>query len=214
MSEAARVIQGLSLTEANYKHALELLEQRFGQKLIIISAHMDNLVKLNACQGDKSYQLRYLFDQIRVQIRGLGSLGVEVDSYGSLLIPVIMLKLPSDIRLQVSRATKNNVWNIRELLRIMQEEVEARESSENVKLSEKRQSNLPNQGQFKPRTVPPTASVLYTKNSEQNWNIQCVFCKGLHYSASCDTKRDVRQRKEILRGDGTVFSMFENRSQD
>ena len=70
-----------------------------------------------------------------------------------------MSKLPSDIRLQVSRATKNNVWNIRELLRIMQE-VEARESSKNVKLSEKRQSNLPNQGQFKPRTVPPTASVL------------------------------------------------------
>ena len=73
----------------------------------------------------------------------------------------------------------------------MQEEVEARESSENVKLSKKRQSNLPNQGQFKLRTVPPTASVLYTKNSEQNWNIQCVFCKGSHYSSSCDTKRDV-----------------------
>ena len=66
--QAARVIQGLSLTEANYKHALELLEQHFGQKQIIISAHMDNLLKLNACQGDKSYQLRYLFDQIRVQI--------------------------------------------------------------------------------------------------------------------------------------------------
>ena len=107
--QAARVIQGLSLTETNYKYALELLEQCFGQKQIIISAHMDNLLKLNACQGEKSYQLRYLFDQIRVQIRGLESLGVEVDSYGSLLIPVIMSKLPSNIRLQVSRATKQRL---------------------------------------------------------------------------------------------------------
>ena len=81
--QAARVIQGLSLTKANYKHALELLEQRCGQKQIIISAHVDN-----TCQGEKSYQLRYLFDQIRAKIRGLESLGVEVDSYGSLLIPV------------------------------------------------------------------------------------------------------------------------------
>ena len=81
--KVACVIQGLSLTEANYKHALELLEQHFGQKQIIISAHMDNLLRLNACQGDKSYQVRYLFDQIRVQIRGLESLGVEVGSYGS-----------------------------------------------------------------------------------------------------------------------------------
>ena len=92
-----------------------------------------------------------------------------------------MSKLPSDIRLQVSRATKKNVWNIGELLRIMQEEAEARESSENVKLREKRQSNLPNQGQSKPRTVPPTASVLYIKNNKQNWNIQCVFCKGVRF---------------------------------
>ena len=50
----------------------------------------------------------------------------------------------------------------------MQEEIEVRESSENVRLSEKRHSNLPNQGQFKLRTVSPTALVLYTKNSEEN----------------------------------------------
>ena len=96
---AARVVQGLTLTSANYKHARELLEDRYGRAQVIISAHMDNLLKLNSYTSDKPHQLRYLYDQIRVQIRGLEALGVKTETYGQFLIPVIMSKLPTEIRL-------------------------------------------------------------------------------------------------------------------
>ena len=49
---AARVVQGLTLTSANYKHARELLEDRYGRTQVIISAHMDNLLKLNPCTSE------------------------------------------------------------------------------------------------------------------------------------------------------------------
>ena len=44
---AARAIQGLTLTEANYKAAVKLLQECFGRPQQIISAHMDQLVKVS-----------------------------------------------------------------------------------------------------------------------------------------------------------------------
>ena len=46
---------------------------------LIIIAHMDNILKLNPCSNDKPHQMRYIFDQILVQIRGLESLGVKLE---------------------------------------------------------------------------------------------------------------------------------------
>ena len=43
---AARVIQGLTLTFLNYDHARKLSEERYGKPQVIISAHMENLLKI------------------------------------------------------------------------------------------------------------------------------------------------------------------------
>ncbi|CAH3199177.1 unnamed protein product [Porites evermanni] len=64
---------------------------------------------------------------------GLESLGVSSNQYGSLLIPVIMSKLPHEIRVQVARNTALEVWDTSELLEVVRQEVEAREISEGVK---------------------------------------------------------------------------------
>ena len=136
---ALQVIQGLPLTEANYQHALKLLKERFGRPQFIISAHMDNILKLSPCtSADKPYQLRYLFDRIRVQIRGLETMGVATETFGSLLIPIIMSKLPSEMRLHISRQLESNGWDIEKLLGILQTEIDSRETSENVKITEQR----------------------------------------------------------------------------
>ena len=44
--EAARCIEGFTLTAANYSKALDLLKDRFGNKKLIISKHMDALLGL------------------------------------------------------------------------------------------------------------------------------------------------------------------------
>ena len=61
--QAASAIQGLSLSESNYGAALELLQQRFRQTQQILSAHMDELLKLLCCSGDKVTQLRAVYDK-------------------------------------------------------------------------------------------------------------------------------------------------------
>ena len=98
---AARAIQGLTLTNGNYQTAVKILEERFGKRQQIVSAHIDELLKIPSCTNDKVHSLRLVYDKISVHTRGLATLGISADQYGSLLIPVIMSKLPNEIRLQM-----------------------------------------------------------------------------------------------------------------
>ena len=185
---AARSIAGLTLTASNYENAVEILQDRFGKPQQIVSAHMDELIKLQPSHNDRPASLRYVYDQISVHVRGLSSLGISTDQYGSLLIPVVMSKLPEEIRLQVARNTTDEIWKIEDLLQTIKKEVEARETSEHVKTTESAR---------KPPFVKPP---IPTANSLVVGEIpfKCAYCEGNHYSASCEKVQDLQQRKEIL----------------
>ena len=126
---ALRAIQGLTLTGANYDAAIEILQDRFGQPQQIITAHMDELLKIPASSGDRLSSLRFVYDKISVHVRALASLGVSSDQYGSLLIPIILSKMPGDIRLQIARKAKKDAWRNNEIerkIRIVYEQSQAR----------------------------------------------------------------------------------------
>jgi hypothetical protein len=94
-NEAERCISGLSLTNANYEQAICLLEDRFGQHMII-NAFMQNLLEL-PCPSVTLNSLRSFFDKMEASIQGLESLGQSQDTYGSLLIPITFEKLPAEL---------------------------------------------------------------------------------------------------------------------
>ena len=160
---------------------------------------MDEILKITGCANDRSNSLRFVFDKINVHVRGLVSLGVASEQYGSLLIPIIMSKLPNEVRLRIAREAKEEVWKIEDLLKVIQAEVEAREASENVKVNPVR------------HTVPPqrlssntnaTASSLFSSSGK----IQCVYCGKDHFSASCNKIPSVADRKDILLKAGRCFN--------
>ena len=195
---AARCIQGLTLTSVNYDTALEILQDRFGKKQHIISAHMDDLLKLTPCSDSRPHHLRVIYDKIYVNVRGLEALGITASQYGSFLIPVVMSKLPAEVRLQVARMTAKEVWNIEDLLDIIKSEVEARELSEAIRTTELK----PLDTHRKP--ILSTASTLLTANKSQP-RLSCIYCKGEHFSASCEVVKDVAARTETLRKEGRCF---------
>lgn len=49
---ASQAIQGLALSSDNYDSAVEILEQQFGKIQQIISAHMEEILKLQPCLTD------------------------------------------------------------------------------------------------------------------------------------------------------------------
>ena len=78
---------------------------------------MDELLKISTCSTDKPHQLRYLYGRLNVNIRG--ALGVKSTQYGSLLIPIIMAKLPPEIQVHVARNTPEDVWDIESILSVI-----------------------------------------------------------------------------------------------
>ena len=89
--------------------AVEILHERFGKTQQTISAHIDELLKLPTCTWDKPGQLRTIYDKIKINVRGLESVGVKPEQYGSFLIPVIMSRLPAEVRLHVARVSTKDV---------------------------------------------------------------------------------------------------------
>ena len=124
----------------NYEAAKEILKQRYGRPQQVIAAHTDELLKIPSCVGEKSSQLRYVYDKVSIHVRGLESLGVTAEQNGSMLIPVVMSKLLTEVRVQIARLTSSEVWSIREMLELIRKEVEAREASEHVKLNNEKKT--------------------------------------------------------------------------
>ena len=198
----------MTLTNANYNSAVELLKERFGKPQIIISAHIDEILKIQASTDGRLPSLRYVYDKISVNVRGLASLGVSSEQYGSLLVPIVMSKLPSDVRLQIARKNSSEVWNVDELLDTIKAEIEARESSEGAKTSgteTRKLANNKNPSLF-------GASALLTKN-EGDAKIRCAYCDNFHYSASCDVVKSYEDRKKILSKTGRCYNCLRREHQ-
>ena len=162
---------------------------------------MDDMLKIIPCNSDKVSHLRSVYDKIHINIRRLESLGVTPEQYGSFLIPVIMSKLPSDVRLQVARVTAKEVWEVQEILTVIKAEVEAREISDTIKINERKGTD----GYMNRRFQSSICSCINSTGSPRG-GIKCIFCKEGHYSASCTKVQDVQLHKELLRRERRCFS--------
>eukprot|EP00795_Rhopilema_esculentum_P013157 gene13157-3952_t len=149
-------------------------------------------------------QLRTIYDRINVHVRSLEALGITSEHYGSLLIPIIMSRIPAEISLQIARQVSKDVWSIREVMEVIKQEVDAREMSENINVKDQRTPPVQ-------KTRPPfqgTASSFHVKGQNP---IQCVFCEGKHYTAECTIVTDLKVRKERLYKSGRCFICLSTR---
>ena len=110
--EEARAVSGLPLTNENCHIAVEILKDRFGRNQVLINAYTESLLKVNAPSND---------------VKKLQSLGVVSDTYGSLLIPVLLKKLPEEIRRLILRANSLAGSSLNELRNALQREIETLE---------------------------------------------------------------------------------------
>ena len=132
-------------------------------------------------------QVRRLYDNIEQNCRGLKALGVTSESYGALLVPVLLHKLPEDIRLEVSRemgktSEEENQWDLDKILKQFKDEIEARKRCTPM--------NVPGHSAYhgykKPvynRTAPSTASALLSSSNRKSYS--CKFCRESHSTAEC-----------------------------
>ena len=66
--QAARAIQGLMTTKANYNSAIEILQKRSGKPQNVISKHMDEMLKIPGCVNDNASQLRLVYVKLALTL--------------------------------------------------------------------------------------------------------------------------------------------------
>lgn len=126
--------------------------------------------------------------------------------YGSLLIPIIMAKLPPEIRVCFARNTTENVWDIESILSVTQNEIKAREISKKIKamtnITEPKrpqfQKNLTT-GSFVVEMTPPLPTPT------------CVYSSEMYFSALCRKITNINAQKTILKCDKRCFTCLRKR---
>ena len=184
---AREAIACLSLTKVNYAEAVSTLKRRFGGTQQIISKHMEALLQVEAVSSFQNVKaLRCLFDNISSHMRSLASLKVKEETYGSLLCPVLINKIPPDLQLIVCRKVPEADWELKTLMSTIEEEIVARE-----RLGPSRPPCRP---ENKP---PPTATTLVAKESSTATPL-CCYCNQQHRATDCMVVTQVDERKQLL----------------
>ena len=99
---ARRVISDLSLTDAEYDSAVEILMIRFPKPSLIKRALINDIMSLNPVFNKRNVgRLIHLLDDIQSHFRGLEALIVDKETYSSIVVPVLMDKLPESIRINM-----------------------------------------------------------------------------------------------------------------
>ena len=179
--EALASINGLTVTDDSYPVAKEILTKRYGRKERIIFSHIQTLLSLQVdCR--KSNGLWSLYDSLQSHVRCLESLGVSGDTYGVILTPLILSRLPQEIRMEWAREGEGRESDLAFLLDFLFREIKRRERSETFDKSHEMKNQRLNDQTKKPA---PSVATFHANSCNQN-KTQCGFCrKTNHASEQC-----------------------------
>ena len=168
-----------------------MLQARFGQPAKIQRAHLRALVNLMK-PNDTLPSLRKFLDTLESHIRELDALGKKTDSYGDLLVCIVLDKLPADTLKNLPREHRVDEWCLDDLRRALFQELQVLESGgAQLKQSQPRQQQ---QGH------PPAAALHYGASypTQQATTRSCVYCREDHSHVQCSKVREPKERLKIV----------------
>lgn len=135
--EAAQLLAGFSHTEGEYVEAVNLLVSTYGQENRIIQAYLHAVFDLKSPKAT-AQDLSAFRSKYEGHLRGLKTLGRNVDEAGYVFAAVIIRKLPNRIRDNINRAAKSNYWNLDDLRAAIQNEIGHLQAAEIPELSSRK----------------------------------------------------------------------------
>ena len=161
--EAKSAILGLTLSKENYKIAVEILKDRFGNTQEVIDLHYHKLINLPQAVN-KTCSLRGLLDNIERHIRSLEVLKQNINQ--DVFVSMIRSKLPEDVLLQLEMLNgAKSKWTVENLRARLHEYVTAREHAEKKDEVTNRRPNGDNN--FRSDRDPKPGAGAYSGNRRQ-----------------------------------------------
>ena len=150
-------------------------------------------------------QLARFRDVLNVHVRSLAAQGITSDKFGVILTPIIVTKLPEEIRLEWSRDSEGKEDDLDHLLKFLDTEIKRRERCRSFGTL---QPNSQAQPQEKQKNRQGSAVALHTNSNGNGAIRKCVFCNGTnHASMKCVRYQDVSvtDRYEMLKNANVCF---------
>ena len=197
---AQRVIEGLSMTAANYTEAVDLLKKRFGSKNRILKAHVREMLLIEPIKSTKNGALRTLVDKILVHVRALNSLGLDPETYGAFLMQIILSRLPSQLKTEWARKDVNDDLEIEAMMQFLDHEAAALEVTED---------EVPKQNHSGPKTL---CTATHKNGAQRGAPLSgsCSCCTKTHMLHECPDFKGytLDQKYEFLKAKRLCFICF------
>jgi hypothetical protein len=191
-----RVVKSYPQSADNYKHALQALRDRFGDKVILTEVYVRQLLKLVVKNVKTPNTLSSMYDELEAHLRALNSLGVTQEMNAAFLYPLVESSLPEETIRVWQRSTVSGYGDDEEkpvserltaLIKFLRAEVKGAERlsivsqgfndmKERVSRDPGRKNNGPPQQNY------ATAAGLF---AGQKAVAGCIFCGKNHDSQRC-----------------------------
>ncbi|XP_076230267.1 uncharacterized protein LOC143176322 [Nomia melanderi] len=177
---AARVIQSLGISEANYNLAWDLLRSRYENSTNLKRHHVNSIIDLKSVHKQTEVALREFIDDITSHRNALRSLGDQVDSWDTFLIPLLSRKLDlvSGREWERKIASNTKMSSFAEFSEFIEERAKylGNIASSNQLTSQRFDQRIKLPGSQRVNAV--TSHIIHTNS--------CPVCKGTHSMYHCD----------------------------
>ncbi len=185
--KVVNVVAGLAPSNANYLELVKLLQERYGSEPKIIAAYMRALYNLPKPAGSL-HHLRSFYDSLEANIRGLEALGKPPDTYGDLLVCILLDKLPPDLRRNIARQHEQDEWTLEQLRKALRGEIRVLEAGQSTQYTPYNKHHSPHQN----------SAAMFNGVTEGNRHPSCPFCNGEHFPNQCSKYSSVEDRLKIV----------------
>ena len=178
--------------------AISLLTDRFGQPHL----HMQALLDITS-PDTQLESLQKFYDTLETNIRALASLGKAQETYGDLLIPIILGKIPNEIQRNLPRDQISPDLTIDQLRHARQKELRMLDAGKFVNKTENKdlKSSITSPSTRVSLTIPQHRIQLQDQRLPH-----LVFITKTHSSKHCQTVTDYQKRLEIVKKDNLCFN--------
>jgi len=192
--EAAKCIASIPTTESNYGVAIDRLQSRYGKPEVLRHRLLMKITEMKHLENYKT--LRDGVGELTATIRALEVQGVSYAEYGTLLMPIVEVRMPKSWKVLWARKKAEVDVTFNNLTKFLETEVEVKEMADRGGFTAsafKKHEEVPEVTEDYEADMS-TATALHIRPS-----LQCTFCADNHRPYDCTVPMNVDDRFRAVR---------------
>lgn len=203
-NEPHNLIKSIPITDENYIVALEILMNRYENRRIIASKHLDRILDIEKCANESNLNLRKLVNVYMENIKALEMMKFPVHDWSFILLNILLRKIPHTVRkrFELSLNKSSDIPTVDILIKFLEQEIstfEIMSNSESRIIEGSFRSRAPSANPHRPSNnsgagssgaprasgSAPRHTFAVTESSDVQNGKRCILCDDQHILTKC-----------------------------